>query len=194
MTVSIEEIKPQSAKAQTSTHQGQDFDALFHTHWARVYGVIYRLVGDPDEADDLALEVFWQLHRRLNQTPRLPLPGNLAGWLYRVASNLGLNSLRADQRRQAYERRAGQQQLERSQAANPAQLVEQAEQRAQVRQVLAGMKPRNARLLILRHSGLSYAEIAAALRVSPNSIGTLIRRAEREFAQRYRALEGGHDD
>jgi RNA polymerase sigma-70 factor (ECF subfamily) len=47
------------------------------------------------------------------------------------------------------------------------------------------MKPRSAQLLILRHSGLSYAEIASAIEVSPNSVGTLLARAEREFEEQY---------
>ena len=52
------------------------------------------------------------------------------------------------------------------------------------------MKPKSAKILVLRHTGLSYAEIAAAVRVSPKSVGKLLSRAEKEFEQRYRALEG----
>ena len=42
---------------------------------------------------------------------------------------------------------------------------------------------------MLRHLGLSYAEIAEALDLSPSSIGQLLARAEREFEQRYRHAE-----
>jgi RNA polymerase sigma-70 factor (ECF subfamily) len=42
--------------------------------------------------------------------------------------------------------------------------------------------------LILRHSGLSYIELAEALDLAPASIGPLLVRAEREFEKRYRAL------
>jgi len=51
------------------------------------------------------------------------------------------------------------------------------------------MEPRQAQLLILRHSGRSYQEIGAALQVSITSIGTLLARAENEFARRYRATD-----
>ena len=68
--------------------------------------------------------------------------------------------------------------------------VERAEERQRVRQVLSQMKPRSAKILVLRHSGLSYAEIAGAVKVSPNSVGKLLSRAEKVFEQRYRALEG----
>jgi DNA-directed RNA polymerase specialized sigma24 family protein len=55
------------------------------------------------------------------------------------------------------------------------------------------MAPRQAQLLVLRHTGLAYKDIAAALGVSTNSIGALLARAEREFERRYRARypEGG---
>ena len=53
----------------------------------------------------------------------------------------------------------------------------------------AVLKPRAAQLLVLRHSGLSYAEIAQALNVARSSVGTLLARAEKEFERRYRALE-----
>ena len=54
-----------------------------------------------------------------------------------------------------------------------------------MRQALGRMKPRSARALLLRHSGLSYAEIAAALPASPGSVGVLLARAEAEFEKQY---------
>ena len=57
-----------------------------------------------------------------------------------------------------------------------------------VRLALAQMNERQSQLLILRHSGASYNEIARALDLAPASIGPLLVRAEREFEKRYRAL------
>jgi RNA polymerase sigma-70 factor (ECF subfamily) len=47
-----------------------------------------------------------------------------------------------------------------------------------VRAALARLPRRQAVALVLRHSGLSYAEVAAALDLSPGSVGTTVRRAE----------------
>jgi RNA polymerase sigma-70 factor (ECF subfamily) len=55
---------------------------------------------------------------------------------------------------------------------------------------LRALDRRQAQLLILRYSGLSYRELAVALGVSENSIGTLLVRAEREFEKRFRGVEG----
>jgi RNA polymerase sigma-70 factor (ECF subfamily) len=182
VTVSVENLDSESARSQADRQAA--FESLFQDHWERIYGVVFRVVGDPAEAEDLALEAFWKLYN----APHIENP---TGWLYRVATNLGLNALRAARRREGYERRAGEISLEAEPTLRPDQYLEQAEQRAQVRRVLAEMKPKSARMLILRYSGLSYAEIAVALRVSPNSVGTLLVRAEKEFERRYRALEGG---
>jgi len=189
VTVTLDNLRSQAAQA----NQVVEFETLFREHWPRVYGVIFRIVGDPDEAEDLALEAFLKLYGKMDGSGSLkvlPMRGSLSGWLYRVATNLGLNALRARKRRVQYELEAGKISLERSHPENPAVAVERAEERQRVRQILSQMKPRSAKILVLRHSGLSYTEIAAAIRVSPNSIGKLLSRAEKDFERRYRALEG----
>ena len=62
--------------------------------------------------------------------------------------------------------------------ANPEKVIEEAEGRREVRRALRKLAPRTAALLILRHSGLSYAEVATALGIKVGSVGTLLRRAE----------------
>jgi RNA polymerase sigma-70 factor (ECF subfamily) len=167
-----------------SQEQATQFEDLFQEHWSRVCRVIYRLVGDWDEAEDLAIDTFWRWYK--NPPARQINPG---GWLYRVATNLGLNALRAHKRRQHYEIQAGIQQLEHSSADTAAMAVQSLE-RQRVRTALARMKPRSAQLLILRHSGQTYAEIASAIGVAPSSVGTLLARAEQEFETIFTGQEG----
>jgi len=161
-----------------------DFEAIFLEHWPRVYGVLVRLVGDHAEAEDLALETFWRLYQR-DDVREL----NLGGWLYRVASNLGLNALRGGKRREKYELTAGRWEVENYGGADPAEVAAENEERRQVRQILQDMNPRQARLLLLRHSGLTYQELAAALGVKTSSIGALLARAEKEFEERWRIID-----
>ena len=189
MTVTIDNLRSQAAQADSIT----EFEALFQEHWSRIYGVIFRIVGDPDEAEDLALETFLKLHSKMEGTGDLkilPIRSSWRGWLYRVATNLALNALRARRRRERYELEAGRISLEAATSENPTVVIEKAEERQQVRQILSQMKPRSAKILVLRHSGLSYAEIAAAVRVSPKSVGKLLSRAEKNFERHYQALEG----
>jgi RNA polymerase sigma-70 factor, ECF subfamily len=162
------------------------FEQAFQQHWERIVSILSMLVDDPDEAQDLALEVFWRLYTR---PPRQG--SNLGGWLQRVALNLGYNALRAARRRKAYEKEGGRELFNLNSANSPAVLAEQAAERFSVRSALAKMKPRQAQLLVLRHSGLSYAEVAAALNLKPSSIGALLARAEKEFEQVYRSTTEG---
>jgi RNA polymerase sigma-70 factor (ECF subfamily) len=172
-------------RAQTAITDSEDFEAIFLERWPRIYNLLFRIVGEKAEAEDLALETFWRLH----QNPPSKRE-NLNGWLYRVAMNLGFNALRSQKRRARYEEEAGNQALEVNQPSDPEDEVEIIEQRREIRTVLAQMKPRSAKLLVLRHSGLSYAEVAAAVKVRPSSVGKLLARAEDEFEKIYRQLQG----
>lgn len=162
------------------------FEALFKAHWSSVHGLLFKLVGEHAEAEDLALEAFWRLYQHGS---RLENGGARSAWLYRVATNLGLNALRGRKRRQHYENQAGHWTIEENVPPDPPTELERKEQSKRIREVLAQMKPRAARLLILRHSGLSYNEVAAALGIAPGSVGTLLARAEREFEAKYRKVE-----
>jgi RNA polymerase sigma-70 factor (ECF subfamily) len=163
-----------------------DFETIFLEQWSQIYSVIFRLVGDQAEAEDLALETFWKLYR---DPPSMA--ENLNGWLYRVAVNQGLNALRSRKRRTYYEGQSGLQTLDEYPSLQPEFEIERAEQRQEVRNVLAKMKPRSAKLLVLRQSGLSYKELAAVVKVKPTSVGSLLARAEGEFEKIYHQLRGG---
>jgi RNA polymerase sigma factor (sigma-70 family) len=59
-----------------------------------------------------------------------------------------------------------------------ADVVAARDDHGRVRAALARLPHKQAVALVLRHSGLSYAEVAAALDLSPGSVGTTVRRAE----------------
>ncbi len=162
------------------------FEEIFRRHYPVVYGVLLRLTGSPEEAEDLAQEVFLRLYQR-------PLAGgdgaNLGGWLYRVATNLGFNALRARQRRRARLLRWARLEQPLGQSdPGPADDAERRFEAAAVRQALLGLSERDRVALVLRSSGVSYTEIAAAVGVRPGSVGTILARAERALRERYRAL------
>ena len=180
MTVTSENIK---FKAKSIP---QEFETVFADQWSRVYNVIFHLVGDQDEAQDLALETFWRYH---NKPPAKS--ENIAGWLYRVAVNLGFNALRSRKRRLHYEIEAGSKSIEEGQPPGPEQEIIVAEQRKQVQDVLRQMKPRSAKLLVLRYSGLTYKELVIVLKINPGSVGKMLARAQDEFEALFKGVEGG---
>ena len=176
------------AKLLTQLQAGDEaaFEVLFLRHYDRIYDILYRLLGNRIDAEDVAQQVFLKLY---HSPRRIRLQGgetNVAGWLYRVAVNTGYNTLRSQKRRQNWQEKLSWLWPFETSSPDPTEIVESNEMQARVRQILAEMKPRAAKLLLLRYSGLSYKELAVALNLAPGSIGSLLTRAERAFAKKYR--------
>lgn len=161
---------------------GLAFERVFLTYYPRIVTVLYRVVGDRLRAEELTNEVFWRAHRRWSSRA---VNSNLGGWLYRTATNLGIEDLRLTARRKRYERIAGGDIRDEGGSLTPLDGLLKEEQRIQVQAVLYSMKRWQAQILILRSSGLSYQELASALGMKKSSVGTMLARAEMEFHKRY---------
>jgi RNA polymerase sigma-70 factor (ECF subfamily) len=166
-----------------------EFRAVFLQHYVRIVAILVRLLGDLSHSEEVANDAFWRLYHQ----PALQVDGNVGGWLYRTATNLGIDALRASSRRRQYEEAPGGTKGE-SGAAGPLDDLLREEKCRRVRTVLASIKPTQAQLLILRSSGLSYKELAEALNVKMSGIGTMLSRAEEEFRNRYLALHPNEEE
>jgi RNA polymerase sigma factor (sigma-70 family) len=147
-----------------------DLETVFRAAYPRVVGVAARVLGSRDEAEDVAQEVFVTFGRS-----RVPA-GEAAGWLSVAAAHTALNLLRSSKRRSSRERSVAA--PGDAVVGDVADAVVTLEERSQVRAALAQLLRKQAVTLVLRHSGLSYADVAAALKVPPSSVGTTVRRAE----------------
>jgi len=146
-----------------------DLEQVFRSAYPRVVTVAARVLGSRDDAEDVAQEVFLAFGR-------CSVPaGEAGGWLSVAAAHTALNHLRSGRRRALREEAA-----EGGDAIAPdaADVVVARDERRRVRAALARLPRKQAVALVLRHSGLSYAEVAAALDLSPGSVGTTVRRAE----------------
>jgi RNA polymerase sigma-70 factor (ECF subfamily) len=151
--------------------EDEAFEALFTTEYGRVVGIANRVLADVHEAEDVAQEVFMDFHRLHSATAEYG-----PAWLHRAAAHASLNRLRGARRRQ--KRELAQALEEGDRTLDPQKQAEMAEDRRRLREALARMAPKPASVLVLRASGLSYAEVAQALGVGIGQIGTLLRRAE----------------
>ncbi|MGH9352066.1 MAG: sigma-70 family RNA polymerase sigma factor [Terriglobia bacterium] len=185
------ELSDEKHAGGTGTDWSEEvFQRIFHENYSRVAGVLYRIVGDHSRAEDLAIEAFWRLYR---QPQRREGEGNPRGWLYRTATRLGIDNLRATTRRGRYEQQAGKL-LNPHSDADPLEDVLRAEKQLQVRRVLAALRPKQAQLLILRASGFSYQELSETLRVKRGAVGTMLIRAENQFRKHYERLYGKQEE
>ena len=146
-----------------------DLETVFRSAYPRVVGVAARVLGARDEAEDVAQEVFLTFGR--SAVPA----GEAIGWLSVAAAHTALNHLRSGRRRAAREESAAGM---AAVTGDVADAVVTLDERRRVRAALARLPRKQAVALVLRHSGLSYAEVAAALDLSPGSVGTIVRRAE----------------
>ena len=146
-----------------------DLEQVFRRTYPRVVAVAARVLGSRDGAEDVAQEVFLAFGR--SSVPA----GEAAGWLSVAAVHTALNHLRSGRRRATREEAVHG---DGPVAPDVADAVVVLDERRRTREALGRLPRRQAVALVLRHSGFSYAEVAAALDLSPGSVGTTVRRAE----------------
>ncbi|HXQ29190.1 MAG TPA: sigma-70 family RNA polymerase sigma factor [Gemmatimonadales bacterium] len=153
----------------------RQFRHAFDEEFKSLFRYVDRWSGDPALAADVAQETFIRLYRRGQ------LPENLGAWLISVANNL----LRDERRRTARRERLLAQHArgDEGEDGNPGPEGEvlASERRQAVREALDQLRPRERSLLLLRHEGHSYRDLAKALGIREGSVGALLARARERF-------------
>ena len=158
--------------------------AAFNEFHARLCRYLVHLTGDSDLAADAAQEAFVRLVER---PPKRS--DNLRAWLYKVATNYALDTLKVARRRAEILIEAGAP-APCGQADLPPDLSMEREERCEtVREALGTLRERERTVLLMRARGFSYREIIDALDISPNSVGVLGVRALGRLAAALQPLE-----
>jgi RNA polymerase sigma-70 factor (ECF subfamily) len=155
------------------------FEALIRRHERRVFGLVLRMLGDREEAADVAQEAFLSLHRHGRRFRR---EARFSTFVYRVAANAALNRRRALGRK-----RAREQALARHQQAgfdlptsyrDPEDAASGGQIQQRVQQVLLELPP-DLRMAVVLYDieGQSYSEIAEVLRIPEGTVKSRIHRA-----------------
>lgn len=174
--------------AQIREGSAEAFEALFRAHESLVYGVCLSIISTPDIARDLTQDLFCDLwDRRQRFRPRLSLKAYLAG----AARNRAISWIRKNGARESLEHGdalgdAERYELQRS-AASPLGALQHKDLRHALRQAVEEL-PARRRLIytMARHEHMSYAEIAAALDISVNTVKTQMGRALKFLRRRLR--------
>ena len=163
------------------------FDEAFTVHHRAVYRYVCALTRDTQLAEDVVQEVFMRLHQHLDAAQR---DGLLRAWLLRVAANVARNMLRGRSRAAAREEEFGVEWLRAVEATSPDEELAQEREIQEARRALSRIKEPMRSCLLLKHEGLSYREIAAALEISETNVGSFIARGRREFIRFYGKIGG----
>ncbi len=161
---------------ESEAHQGsagsEGFDAFFRQMYPLLVRIAYRVLGEREGARDVAQDVMLAAYARYPDDLTNP-----SAWVRSAAVHMALNHARGGRRRS---RREASETAQGS-GPQPEESALEADERRRVRQALAKLPKEKATILVLRHSGLSYVEVAEAMGMSPSSVGTTLRRAEAQF-------------
>jgi RNA polymerase sigma-70 factor (ECF subfamily) len=160
------------------------FEELVERYQHRLVAVMAHLVGNAEEAEDLAQEVFLRVYRaRKKYRPR----SKFSTWLFTIANNLALNALRARQRRPVVPlntRDSGplgprpQEQLAPDPGTGPQQKVQKAELAQRIRAALETLNERQRLAVMLnKFEDMNYAEIAEVMGLTTKAVKSLLSRA-----------------
>ena len=179
--------------AQASAGDAQAFRRLVDRTHRTVYRLAFRLLGDPDGAEDVVQETYLRTWQGL---PTLRDHQATLGWICRVARNVARDRQRARYRRpvqsldtpQGEDREALRDRLPHPDP-DPEGRLGSAELGRAVQLALAGLKEKHRLVLTLREiDGMSYEEIAAALGCRLGTVESRLHRARAALAKRLRVL------
>lgn len=161
-----------------------------------VFSIIYRMIRDREQAEDLAQETFVRVFNNIDRyDPRY----KFSSWIFKIATNLtidhirrkGLDTVSIDGSRNAVT--AEQIQATSitivSQDENPEELLEAKELGEEIEQAIGKLRPEYRAAILLRHvEGREYQEIAEILSLPLGTVKTYIHRGRNELRDQLQHL------
>ena len=168
------------------------FNAIVTAYRRRILGTVSRLIGRPEDVEDVAQEVFLRLYYSLDQ---LRSPEVFEPWLYRLTVNAGLDYLRKRRRRQE-SRMAdlSDQQVLMADAVAGVKLQEEESEKSRVREfvdsLLSRISPEDRMLLTLKEvEGLSLKELEKVYHVNENALKVRLFRARQRVLKAFESSQ-----
>ncbi len=163
-----------------------DFDALVAKYEKKIFNIIYRFIGDYEEATDLTQETFISAFRHYD---KFRGESKVFTWLYQIARNLCINRIRQrerqrslrieslDQPRDAHDEDSMTREIA-DLTQSPHQKLEEKELRQRVLAAIESLPPDYKEVILLREfQELSYNEIVEATGLTLENVKTRLSRA-----------------
>jgi RNA polymerase sigma-70 factor (ECF subfamily) len=152
------------------------FGELVQAYQGRLYNAVARMVGNPDDAEDIVQDAFVQAFRKLDS---FRASSSFYTWIYRIAVNAAINFHRRHRRTLAFtvDHEEGSS-VEGSSREAPSQRLESLEESARVQQGLMQLSEEHRQILVMREiDDLSYEQIAEILRLPVGTVRSRLHRA-----------------
>ena len=165
--------------AKIKSNEPTAFRTFYETYKDMIYNVCYRMLNNKQDAEDATQDVFVKAIRSVHQFRGT---AKLSTWLYQIAVNTSLNYSRRKKIATwlSLDFLVGKEEylLDNSQA-RPDLELEKSDSEARVQQAIQSLSPRQRTAIILqRYEGLSYKEIAEAMKTSLSAVESLLHHAK----------------
>lgn len=160
------------------------FEELIRRYQRQVANLIYLTLGNREEVDDLAQEVFIRVYRSLH---RFEHGASVFSWIYRITMNLCIDEIRRRKIKRTLSLEfftdhtlERERQSKESSTAQDDILLQ--EKKRMVSNALQRLSPLHRQIILLReYEDLTYEEIAKTLRISTQAVKSRIFRAREEL-------------
>ncbi len=175
-----------SPNADTFVNPHPDFDLLVTQYRKKIFNVIYRFLGDYEEAVDLTQETFISAFRHYD---RFRGDAKVFTWLYQIARNLCINRVRQRERQRSLRIESLDQPRESDEdegmtreiadlSQAPHTLLERKELQQRLKAAIDALPPDYKEVVLLReYHNLSYNEIVEATGLTLENVKTRLSRA-----------------
>ena len=154
-----------------------------------VFSLVYRMVRDREQAEDLAQETFVKV---FNHIERYDPKYKFSSWIFKIATNLTIDALRKKEPQTVsidgsrHARTDEEMEATRitvaSEEQNPEEELESRELGSEIERAIGGLRPEYRTAVVLRHvEGRAYEEIAEIMGVPLGTVKTYIHRARGEL-------------
>jgi RNA polymerase sigma-70 factor (ECF subfamily) len=158
------------------------FATLVERHQKTIFNLLYRMLGDYDDAAEIAQESFLSAYRSIKSFRG---DASFSTWLYRIAVN------HANTRRKslalAQQRAASMESFEPASdgGSDPAVVLERKETRERVQAALNSLAPEDATIILLRDlQDVPYESLADTLGIPIGTVKSRLHRARRALKER----------
>jgi RNA polymerase sigma-70 factor (ECF subfamily) len=167
------------------------FGRLVERHQDHIYNAVYHMVGDEQDAEDIAQDVFMKAYSHLNGFEGR---ARFSTWLYGIMLNTVRSHWRRAARRSTLSLGSAQENPRPDPPARgdgPARTAVRREQVDAVRAAIAGLDEEWREIIVLRDiRGLTYDELAETLQLPAGTVKSRLHRARQALKDRLAPLFG----
>jgi RNA polymerase sigma-70 factor, ECF subfamily len=162
------------------------FEKLYNSYFPKVYGFIFKRVGNREVTEDLVSEIFIKVFANLDKYVGRGLP--FGAWLFRIANNNLIDHYRREGKRPKVDIEAIA--PPKDEKMNVSEQTQVELDRALVNKVIKEMPKKYQEILQLKYfAEMSYEEIAGVLKITENNARVKLFRALKVFQKYYQKYE-----